>query len=140
MPTTHDVYEQKFNLHLAYLGNGNYAELVLQTVTVQYEIFSIPDPYEVEEVDTKPQVIGTLTSNENDTLEKLMGLGLRTTQTEKPSASAGSQKDLPRLKAKLSHSGSSKPCNTVSTMDIAPPKVEPLLSICHAAARRPPYL
>ena len=32
---------------------------------VQYEIFGIPDLYEVEEVDTKLQVLGTLTSDEN---------------------------------------------------------------------------
>ena len=62
---------------MAYIGNGNYAQLVLRTVTVQYEIFGVLDPYEVQEVDTKPQVIGTLTSHESETLNKLMGMGIK---------------------------------------------------------------
>ena len=34
----HDTLLQKCNLHLAYLGCGNYAQLLLRTVTYEYEI------------------------------------------------------------------------------------------------------
>ena len=117
----HDVLEQKCNLHLAYIGNGNYAQLVLRTVTVQYEIFGVPDPYEVQEMDSKPQVIGTLTSDESETLDKLMGTGIKMmckTQQAQPSASAGSPDELPHVKKELNE-----------TFRTRPPKVEPLLSI-----------
>ena len=52
-PIEHASIEQKCNLHLAYMGNGNYAQLILQTVTVQYEIFGVPDPCKVQEMDIK---------------------------------------------------------------------------------------
>ena len=123
---THDIYEQRCNLHLAYIGNWNFVQLTLWTVTVQYEIFGIPDLYKVEEVDTKPQILGTLTSDENETLEKLMGMGLGTSQHSKSSASAStstsasarSQKDLNMLKTE-----------STTGVRIKPPRVEPLLRV-----------
>ena len=70
---------------------------------------------------TKPQVIGTLTSDKSETLNKLMGTGIKMmckTQQAQPSASAGSPDELPHVKKELNE-----------TFHIRLPKVEPLLSI-----------
>ena len=122
-PSEHATLEQKCNLHLAYMGNRNYAPLILQTVTVQYEIFGVPDPYEVQEMDTKPQILGTLTFDENETLDKLMGTELNTMSMTQLSASAGSQEEIPQVKWELGVTSHSK------GMEPPPPKIEPLLSI-----------
>ena len=88
---------------------------------MQYEIFGVLDPYEVQEMDTKPQVIDTLTSDESETLDKLMGMGIKMmckTQQAQLSASAGSPDELPYVKKELNE-----------TFHTRPPKLEPLLSI-----------
>ena len=105
------------------MGNGNCGQLVLRTVMVQYEIFGVPDPYEVQEMDTKPQILGTLTFDESETLDKLMGTELNTMSKTQPSASAGSPEEIPRVKWELGETSYSK------RMELPPPKIEPLLSI-----------
>ena len=75
------------------MGKGIYAQLVLQTVTVHYEIFGVPDPYEIQEIDTKPIVLGSLTADENKMLHKLLDTGIQPKKCSKQlSASAGSVK------------------------------------------------
>ena len=93
-PVEHELLEQRCNLHLAYIGNGNYAQLTLCTVTTQYEIFGVPNPLEVQVLDTKPEIIGTLTADENATLDTLLKTGLENKGKTKPSASTGSSRDL----------------------------------------------
>ena len=83
------------------MGNGNYAQLILRTVTIQYEIFGVPNPLEVQEQDMKPQLLGTLTTDENDTLDKLLQTRLNTKSKRLTSASAGSEKDLKQVKNEL---------------------------------------
>ena len=53
-PVDHDTLLQKCNLHLAYLGCGNYAQLLLRTVTYEYEIFGVSSPLNVDVIDMKP--------------------------------------------------------------------------------------
>ena len=67
---THLEFIQCCNVHLSYLGNGIYAEHKLRTVRATYEIFGLDQPIEIDETD--PVVIGTLTSTENETMDKLM--------------------------------------------------------------------
>ena len=105
-PEDHDMLLQKCNLHLAYLGN--YAQLLLRTVTYEYEIFSISSPLNIDVVDTKAQIIGSLTADEESTLSQLMSTGLKTTGVKSnaskkvsASASAGSERDLERVKREL---------------------------------------
>ena len=105
-PGDHDMLLQKCNLHLAYLGYGNYAQLLLRTVTYEYEIFGISSPLNIDVVDMKPQIIGSLTADEESTLSQLMSTGLKTTgvksnPSKKVSASAGSERDLERVKREL---------------------------------------
>ena len=44
----HKDYMEKCNLHLCYLGNGTFTELTLHTEPIQYTIFGIPEPIQVE--------------------------------------------------------------------------------------------
>ena len=69
-PATHLEFIQHCNVHLSYLRNGIYAEHELHTVKATYDIFGLDQPFEIDE--TEPVVIGTLTSTENETLDKLM--------------------------------------------------------------------
>ena len=54
----------------------------LRTINVQYEIFKVDNPLDVNGsiVDTKP-VLGSLTSDEEDTLKTLLDQGLDASQT-----------------------------------------------------------
>ena len=95
-------------LHLTYLGCGNYAQLLLRTVTYEYEIFSVSSPLNIDVVDTKPQIIGSLTADEESTLSQLMSTGLKsagvkstTSKKVSASASAGSESDLERVRREL---------------------------------------
>ena len=100
----HDTLLQKCNLHLAYLGCGNYAQLLLRTVTYEYEIFGVSSPLNVDVVDMKPLIIGSLTADEELTLSQLLNMGLKpnVSQTQKKaSASAVSESDLDRVKREL---------------------------------------
>ena len=67
-PVDHDTLLQKCNLHLAYLGCGNYAQLLLRTRTYEYKIFGIGSPLNVDVIDTKPLIMGSLTADEELTL------------------------------------------------------------------------
>ena len=69
-PMTHLECIQRCNIHLSYLGQGVFAEHLLRTEKVSYKLFGIDLPVEVE--DKKTVVIGTLTSDENSTLDKLL--------------------------------------------------------------------
>ena len=50
-PVDHDTLLQKCNLHLAYLGCGSYAQLLLRTITYEYKIFGVSSPLNVDVVD-----------------------------------------------------------------------------------------
>ena len=69
---THDEFMQRCNLHLAYLGNNTYLELVLRTASVSYNIFGIDQPLDLTE--SAPAVIGTLSCAETSTLDMLLKL------------------------------------------------------------------
>ena len=71
-PTTHDEFMQRCNVHLVYLGNNTYIELVLRMASVSYNIFGIDQPLDLTE--SAPVVIGTLTSAETSTLDMLLKL------------------------------------------------------------------
>ena len=93
---------------MAYLGCGNYAQLLLRTVTYEYEIFGVSSPLNIDVVDTKPQIIGSLTADEESTLSQLMSTGLKTVAVKSipskrasASASAGSERDFERVKREL---------------------------------------
>ena len=75
-PATHQEYIQHCNLYFGYLGGGIYVELIPRVETVQFQIFGMPEPVNID-VDAKPITIGTITSDEQDTLQSL----LRTSQS-----------------------------------------------------------
>ena len=117
-PEDHEMLLQKCNLHLAYLGCSNYAQLLLRSVTYEYEIFGISSPLNIDVGDMKPQIISSLTADEESTLSQLMSTGLKSagvksTPSKKASASAGSESDLERVKRELdipsSHIGKKTP-------------------------------
>ena len=66
----HMEYMPRCNIHLSYLGQGTYVELTLRTALVSYKIFSVDHPVELEE--KTPVVIGTLTCEEDVTLDVLL--------------------------------------------------------------------
>ena len=74
-PQTHQEYIQRCNLHLLYLGFGVYAELKARTQVIQYEIFGVPELLPVE-VNVNEPAVGTLSVNETDTLQNLIGNGI----------------------------------------------------------------
>ena len=73
--TEHDELKQRCNLHLAYMGQGNFLQLEPKTTLVKYEIFGIPESINVEQVDAK-LVLGTLMAEEDKTLAQLLETGL----------------------------------------------------------------
>ena len=82
----HQEYIQRCNLHLCYLGNGIYVELVPRMETVPFEIFGVTDPVNIS-MDAQPVAIGTITSDEKDTITELLSTGITTmSRTEKPSS------------------------------------------------------
>ena len=117
-PVDHEMLLQKCNLHLAYLGCGNYVQLLLRTVTYEYEIFGISSPSNIDIIDTKPQIIGILTVDEESTLSQLMTTGLKSTPAKKASASAGSESDLKRVKREIAiplpHTSKKTPCSSMA--------------------------
>ena len=83
IPVTHLEFVQHCNVHLSYLGNGIFVEHKLYTIKATYKIFGIDQPIEIDE--TEQVVIGTLTSTENETLDKLMELTcIENTEAAKP--------------------------------------------------------
>ena len=61
---------QRCNNHLAYFGQGTFIELKLRTTLVSYKLFGVDQPVEIEE--KRPVVIGTLTCEEDVTLDILL--------------------------------------------------------------------
>ena len=80
----------------------------LHTINTQFEIFGVDRPVEVSTVDTKPIVVGSLTSDEEEMLNKLMDQRLddvstpsmTLTQNRQASASYGSQCEMERTNVK----------------------------------------
>ena len=70
-PDNHQALIQRCNLHLGYLGNGIYIEFVPRRELVSFQIFGVPDLIDVD-MDAKPVAIGTQTSEEQETLNKLL--------------------------------------------------------------------
>ena len=107
IPAIHLEFVQCCNVHLSYLGNGIFVEHELCTVKATYKIFGIDQPIEIEE--TKQVVIGTLTSTENETLDKLMELTC-TENTETASPTIISEDLLMQeTKSETEHSVNIKP-------------------------------
>ena len=128
----HEILLQKCNLHLVYLGCGNYAQLLLRTVTYEYEIFGVSSPLNIDIIDMKPQIIGSFTADEELTLSQLLNTGLKPTPLptqKKASASAGSESDLKRVKRELaiptSHTGRKAPHSSMAIKL----SVEPLVKV-----------
>ena len=74
-PDSHQALIQSCNLHLGYLGNGIYIEFVPQTEIVSFQIFWVPEPVDIN-MDAKPVAIGTLSFDEQETLNKLLSTGI----------------------------------------------------------------
>ena len=68
------------HVHLAYIGQGIFAELEMRLDMVEFEIFRAETPVRVETVETKTVVIGELNSKESETLKCLLQIGLSTEQ------------------------------------------------------------
>ena len=71
---------------------------------MDYAIFGITELLEERKVETKPLIISSLTSKENETLDCLMDIGISPQSRSKssnPSASAGSERDLQHVKKEL---------------------------------------
>ena len=71
---------------------------------MDYAIFGITQPLEEKEVKTKPLIVGSLTTKENETLECLMDIGISPQSRPKsysPSASARGERDLQCVKREL---------------------------------------
>ena len=84
-PQSHTEYSQQCNLHLSYVGKGIYVQHKIQTVTVAYDIFGLPEPLKLD-VQMETVTIGTCTTDEQETLDKLLCLGITvstTAETEK---------------------------------------------------------
>ena len=90
-PDNHQALIQRYNLHLGYLGNGIYVEFVPRRKLVSFQIFGVPDPIDVD-MDAKPVAIGTLTSDEQETLNQLLSTGI-TQYSATPSTSAANVPD-----------------------------------------------
>ena len=128
----HDTLLQKCNLHLAYLGCGNYAQLLPRTVTYEYEIFGVSSHLNVDVVDTKPQKISSLTVDEESTLSQLLNTGLKpniSPTQKKVSASAGSVSDLNRVKRELAIPTSSTGRKVSQSSTAIKLSVEPLVKV-----------
>ena len=79
IPHTHAEYSQRCNLHLSYMGNDTYAQHEIRTQTVAYDVFGLPEPLTVD-LQVSTEIIGTCTSEETETLNQLLRLGI-TSQT-----------------------------------------------------------
>ena len=70
VPNTHLEFMQRCNIHLAYFGQGTFIELKLRTTMVNYKLFGVDQLVQIEE--KSPVVIGTLTCEEDITLDILL--------------------------------------------------------------------
>ena len=85
-PQDHLEYTQCCNLHLSFLGSGNFIQHEIQTEIIAFEIFSLPEPIELD-MATQPIAIGECTAEESETLDKLLQLGI-TNQSNKNETNA----------------------------------------------------
>ena len=69
-PSVHLEFTQWCNVHMSYLGRGIFVEHVLRMEIVSYKIFGVDQPLQMEK--TKLVIIGTLTSDEDHTLNILL--------------------------------------------------------------------
>ena len=74
-PQDHLEYTQCCNLHLSFLGSGNFIQHEIQTEIVAFEIFSLPEPIELD-MATQPIAIGECMAEESETPDKLLQLGI----------------------------------------------------------------
>ena len=70
VPDTHLEFMQQCNIHLAYFGQGTFIELKLRTTMVNYKLFGVDQLVQIKE--KNPAVIGTLTCEEDITLDILL--------------------------------------------------------------------
>ena len=91
-PKNHSLYVQRCNIHVSYMGHGIFVEHALWTCVIQYEIFGVSEPLEVE-VETEPVVVGKLSADETRTLNLLLQKGLSTSR--KPTATVS--KPMPEV-------------------------------------------
>ena len=106
-PDNREDFMQRCNVHFAYVGRGIYAQLILRTTPMDYAIFGITQSLDDQEVETKPLILGSLTSEESKTLDCLWDIGLSPPSRSKsssPSASTGSEQDLQCVKKELQSS------------------------------------
>ena len=98
---------------MSYLGNGIFVEHELPTIKATYKIFGIDQPIEIDE--TEQVVIGTLTSTENETLDKLLeSTHLVNTETFQPEST--SVEDVSKETTKETEYTS----NTTTTKNLVP--------------------
>ena len=119
-------------MHLTYLGCGNYVQLLLGTVTYEYEIFGVSSPLNVDIVDMKLQIIGSLTADEVSTLSQLLNTGLKPNilpTQKKTSASTRSVSDLDRVKRELAIPTSSTGRKVPQSSTAIKLTVEPLVKV-----------
>ena len=93
VPTTHEEFMQRCNVHLSYLGNDTFIELTLRTATVSYKVFGIDQPLDL--IESAPAIIGTLTSAESSTLDMLLKL--------EKSSSDNSENDETQVTQEIAH-------------------------------------
>ena len=95
-PKTHDEFIFRFSVCLTYIGNGIYVQLVLRTTLLDYVIFDLTQA--TDEPETKPFIVGSLTSEENEALNT--GINPEPEHLI-PSASARCEMDIPRVEKEL---------------------------------------
>ena len=99
-PKAHDEFVLRCSVHLAYIGNGIYVQLVLRTTPMDYTIFGLTQA--TDEPETKPFIVGSLMSEENEALNYLLNTGINPKPEHWiPSASARSEMDIPRVEKEL---------------------------------------
>ena len=100
-PTEHNVYLERCNTHLCYLGNSKFVELELRLKPYEFEIFGTDQPVKVE-LETTLITVGSLSVDEAKTINILLDHGLdKPKEKSMPSASPGSHMDLPHLNFEL---------------------------------------
>ena len=76
VPDSHDEFLLSCDLHLAYIGKGIYAHLILWIESLEYAVFGTVESGESSGVETKPLIVGTLTADEDKTLSYLLNMGV----------------------------------------------------------------
>ena len=68
---------------MSYMGNDTYAQHEIHTQTVAYDIFGLPEPLTVD-LQVSTEKIGTCTSEETETLNRLLRLGITPQTSDTP--------------------------------------------------------